>query len=285
MNRPILFHLKNILVILSGSFLYSLGINYFAIANHLAEGGFTGISILLHYLFGWSTGLVLLILNIPLFLIGFRILGQRTFFYTIIGVGAVTLFLDLTKSWQHPMPDHLLAGLFTGVLIGIGLGIIFRIGGTTGGADIIARILNQYLGISIGQFLFLFDLCILAATAFIVGLNTAMYTLVAVYVSAKIVDFVVEGINLSKAVTIISEQANQIAHSITTKMMRGVTIMHGKGAFTGNKKNILYVVIAPNELPRLKQLVLKSDPHAFIVVHDARDVLGEGFSYENQNEA
>ncbi|SHE35847.1 Uncharacterized membrane-anchored protein YitT, contains DUF161 and DUF2179 domains [Seinonella peptonophila] len=282
MKKSWFTHLKSLILIILGSFLFSIGVNSFAIANHLAEGGFAGISILLHYLYGWSPGTIMFIINIPLFIIGYKILGKQTFIYSLVGLGSVTLFLNITANWKYPMDDLLLAALFTGIFVGLGLGIVIRTGGTTGGVDIIARILHKYFGISIGQIMFLFDLCVLLVSIFVIGLTTTMYTLITVFVGAKIIDFVIEGLNRSKAVTIISERASNISTEITKRMGRGVTIMHGRGAYTGNAKEILYIVIAAYELPKLKELVLINDPHAFIVVHDARDVLGEGFTYEKE---
>lgn len=273
-------HVKNISIILIGSFIFSIGINTFALANQLAEGGFTGIALLLHYLFGWSTGIVLYILNIPLFFIGYKVFGKQTMLYTIVGITAVSIFLELTNSWQKPLEDLLLAALYTGVLVGIGLGMIFRVGGTTGGVDIIARLFQKYLGVSIGQVMLTFDFLLIAVLIFIIGLDTAMYTLVAVFISSRTIDFVVEGMKASKAVTIISNESNTIAHTITKRLSRGVTIYHGTGAYTGKPKNVLYVVLAPNQLPRLKQIVLEQDVYAFVVVHDAREVVGEGFTYK-----
>lgn len=273
-------HLRNILMISLGAFIFSIGINTFAIANHLAEGGFTGIAILLHYLFGWSTGWVLYILNLPLLIIGYKVFGKQTLIYTIIGITAVTIFLELTKSWQYVSKDLLLAALFTGLFVGIGLGLIFRVGGTTGGVDIIARLGQKYFGMSIGQVMLSFDIIVISVSIFIIGLDTAMYTLVAVFIGSQTVDYVVEGLKASKAVTIISNSAPQLAEEITKKLSRGVTIYQGKGAYTGNPRQVLYVVVIPSQLPRLKQIVLHVDNRAFVVVHDAREVVGEGFTYQ-----
>ncbi|MBA4494481.1 YitT family protein [Paenactinomyces guangxiensis] len=280
MKKNIYIHTKNIIIIFLGAFIFAFGINYFAIPNQLAEGGFTGITLLLYYLFKWSPGIVLFILNIPLLFVGYKVFGKRTFIYTIIGIAAVSLMLEVTKGWGGPQNDRLLAALYTGVLVGIGLGLIFRVGGTTGGVDIIARLVNKYFDWSIGRTMFLFDLGIILSSVFIITVNKAMYTLVAVFISARVVDFVVEGINASKAATIISGAANELAKTITEKMDRGVTLLKGKGGYTGQEREILYVVLAPNEMPKLKHIVNQLDPHAFVVVHDARDVLGAGFSYE-----
>lgn len=273
-------HLPDICMILIGAFIFSIGINTFAIANHLAEGGFTGIAILIHYVLGWSPGLTILGLNIPLFFIGYRVLGRKTMIYTIIGILATTIFLEITKDWQRPLQDLLLAALFTGLLVGIGLGLIFRAGGTTGGVDIIARLCQKYFGLSIGQVMLFIDFFVITASIFIIGLNIMMYTLVAVFVGSRVVDFVVEGLKISKSVTIISDAADKIANMITTQLERGVTIYTGKGAYTGDPKQILYVVVSPRQVPKLKQIISKCDAKAFVVVHDVREVVGEGFTFK-----
>lgn len=273
-------HIRNILIIIIGSFIFSLGVTYFAIPNSLGEGGFTGVSILLYYYFHWSPSVVIWIINIPLLIIGFREFGKRTFIYTLVGLTAVSIFLEVTKTWGTKLDDLLLVALYTGVLVGVGLGMIFRVGGTTGGVDIIARLTNKYFGWSFGRTFFLIDVGVITASVFVIGLNMAMYTMVAVFVGARIIDFVVEGLNASKAVTIISNAPGHLAEIVTSKMNRGVTMLEGKGAYTGKKKEVLYVVVAPTELPKLKQVVKEKDPKAFIVVHDARDVMGKGFTFE-----
>ncbi|RAL21082.1 YitT family protein [Thermoflavimicrobium daqui] len=280
MKNKLYLHIKNIIIILIGAFIFSIGINYFAIPSKLAEGGFTGIAMLLHYKLGWDTGILVFLLNLPLFFVGYKVFGKQTLIYTIIGTTAVSVFLGLTQNLGKPVTDTLLNALYTGVLVGIGLGLIFRVGGTTGGVDIIARLVNKYFGWSIGRTMFLFDFAVICSSIFVINLNMAMYTLVSVFVGARVVDFVVEGLNASKATTIISNHAQSVADQITEKMERGVTILKGQGAFTGSEKDVLYVVVAPNELPKLKQIVHDLDPDAFIVVHDARDVHGEGFTFE-----
>jgi uncharacterized membrane-anchored protein YitT (DUF2179 family) len=281
------FHGKNIAIIFLGALIFAVGINYFAIPSHLAEGGLTGIGLLLHYWLGWDVGTVIWLLNIPLLIIGWREFGRQTFVYTIVGINAVTLMLKLTDGlryeWDGPVKDILLCALYTGVLVGIGLGLIFRVGGTTGGVDIIARLGNKLFGWSIGRTMFLFDFAVIGSSVFLIGLNMAMYTLVAVFIGSRVVDFVVEGLNASKAATIITNTPHELARTITRKMDRGVTILKGRGGYTGQEKEVLYVVVAPNELPKLKQIINKLDPYAFVVVHDTRDVMGEGFTYDKTN--
>lgn len=282
--KQIYLHTRNILTILVGAFIAAIGINYFAIPNQLAEGGLTGIALLLNYSFGLPPGWIILVLNIPLFIIGYKVFGKQTLFYTLIGTTALSFFIEWTSNVGAPREDVLLAALYTGVLVGIGLGLIFRVGGTTGGVDIIARLMHKYFGWSMGKTMFVFDFFVILVSTKIIGLDKAMYTLVVVFVGARVIDFVVEGLNASKAATIISNAAVLLADEITKKMGRGVTFLQGKGAYTGAEKNVVYIVLAPNEIPKLKQIVHDADPYAFMVIHDVRDVYGEGFSYEDPNE-
>ncbi|WP_240511809.1 YitT family protein [Paludifilum halophilum] len=274
-------HYKNILVIIFGSFIFALGVNYFAIPNELSEGGFTGITLILFYLFGFSPGWVNLILNLPLFFVGYKVFGTRTLVYTIIGITFISIFLGITETWGEPIPgDPLLAALYTGVLVGVGLGMIFRVGGTSGGSAIIARLGNKYLEWSIGRAMLLFDLLVVGGSAFIIGRENAMYTLVSIFIGARVIDFVIEGLDARKAVTIISGSAVSLSDQITNDMHRGVTLLKGRGGYTGTDKEVIYIIINRQELPRMKQLVNEIDPYAFVVVHDVRDVLGEGFTFE-----
>jgi len=270
-------HFKNIFFITVGAYIFSFGLNYFTIANQLSEGGFTGIALLLNYIFEWSPSIIILVLNIPLFILGWYYLGRSSMIYTIIGTLLVSLFIWLTKGFQRPIPDLLLVSLYAGVTLGIGLGIIFRFGGTTGGVDIIARLANKHLGWSMGKTMFLFDAFVITCSALFIGLEKAMYTLVAVFVAARVIDFVQEGAYAAKAATIISDHAPEIATKIMSDMGRGATLLKGKGGYTGSDKEVLYCVISRNELTRLKQIVYSVDHKSFIVVSNVHDVLGEGF--------
>jgi uncharacterized membrane-anchored protein YitT (DUF2179 family) len=273
-------HVKNLLFIFFGGFLYSIGINTFALANTLAEGGFTGIALILYYFFEWSPGVVIFLLNIPLLIIGYKIFGRRTFWYTVYGILSVSICLELTKTWQKHTDDVLLAALFTGILVGIGAGIILRAGGTSGGVDIIARLMDKYFGWNLGRTFLIVDASIIIISIYLIGLDRAMYTFVAVFIGSRAIDLVVEGGKTAKAVFIISHSPQALADLITEKMTRGVTKLHGTGGYTGHAKEVLYIVVSLREMPKLKALVHSIDPHAFVVVNDAREVHGEGFSFE-----
>lgn len=276
--------IKNILFILTGAAIYAFGLVHFNMENNLAEGGFTGITLLLYNLFGIDPSYTNLLLNIPVFFIGWKLLGQAAFRYTIIGTSSLSLFLWIFQRFQLKIPLHhdlLLAALFAGVFIGIGLGIIFRFGGTTGGVDIIARLVHKYTHISMGKTMFTFDaVVIIASLLTYLNYREAMYTLVAVFVSARVVDFMQEGAYTARGVFIISEKHEEIGHKILQEMDRGVTVLKGHGFFTKKKRDVLYCVVAKNEIVRLRSMITSVDPHAFVSVMEVHEVLGEGFTLD-----
>ncbi|WP_404442440.1 YitT family protein [Sutcliffiella horikoshii] len=281
--------IKNIIYILIGSAIFAFGLVNFNMQNNLAEGGFTGITLLLYFLFRFDPSYTNLLLNIPIFFIGWKLLGRNTFFYTLIGTFSLSLFLWIFQRVPlmfPPLEDDLtLAALFAGVFIGIGLGIIFRYGGTTGGVDIIARLAHKYIGWSMGKAMFMFDAVVIVLSLIMyLTYQEAMYTLVAVFVAARVIDFMQEGAYAAKGATIISEKNEEIASKVHAEMDRGVTILRGQGSFSKVERNVLYCVVAKNELVKLKNVIISVDPHAFVAVSDVHDVLGEGFTLdENKN--
>ncbi|MBS2770280.1 YitT family protein [Anoxybacillus rupiensis] len=279
--------IKNVLFILLGAAIFAFGLVHFNMQNNLAEGGVTGITLLLYFLFGIDPSLTNLLLNIPLFFIGWKLLGRHSFFYTMIGTVSLSLFLWIFQHYAIKMPlkhDLTLAALFAGVFVGIGLGIIFRYGGTTGGVDIIARLLYKYRGISMGKTMFAFDAVVITLSLLYLSYREAMYTLVAVFIGARVIDFMQEGGYAAKGATIISERSEEIATKILTEMERGVTVLKGRGSYTKRERDVLYCVVAKNELPRLKNVIISVDPHAFVAVTDVHDVLGEGFTLDENKQ-
>ncbi|HEO8422607.1 YitT family protein [Niallia sp. FSL W8-0635] len=278
--------IKNVLFILLGSAIFSFGIVHFNMQNNLAEGGFTGITLLLYALWNWDPSITNLLLNIPLFLIGWKLLGKNVFIYTIIGTVAVSIFL-----WFFQLPriqldiplteDLTLAALFAGTFIGVGLGIIFRYGGTTGGVDIIARLGFKYYGWSMGKTMFVFDFCVIALSLLTyLSYREAMYTLVAVFVGTRVIDFLQEGAYAARGAMIISDLNTEIANKIMSEMDRGVTVLKGHGSFTKQDREVLYCVVAKTEIVRLKSIITSIDPHAFVSVSVVHDVMGEGFTLD-----
>jgi uncharacterized membrane-anchored protein YitT (DUF2179 family) len=276
--------IKNIFFILFGACIFSFGLVHFNMQNNLSEGGFTGITLLLFFLFNWDPSYVNLILNIPLFFIGWKLLGKNVFLYTLIGTVGVSAFLWIFQRYQINMPlndDMTLAALFAGGSIGIGLGIIFRFGGTTGGVDIIARLVYKYFGWSMGKTMFLFDACVITISLiFYLTYREAMYTLVAVFIASRVIDFMQEGAYSARGAMIVSERNEEIADKIMQEMERGVTVLKGYGSFTKQEKEVLYCVVAKNEIVRLKGVIISVDPNAFVTVSIVHDVLGEGFTLD-----
>lgn len=276
---------KNIFFILLGSAIFSFGLVHFNMENKLAEGGFTGITLLLYFLFKWDPSYTNLLLNIPIFIIGWKFLGRTSFIYTLIGTVSLSVFLWVFQRFSFveiPLKDDLaLAALFAGVFIGVGLGIIFKYGGTTGGVDIIARIAQKYIGWSMGKTMFMFDAIVITLSIiFYLPYREAMYTLVAVFVGAKVIDFIQEGAYSARGAMIISEQNEKIANKIMEEMERGVTVLRGYGSFTKQDREVLYCVVGRNEIGRLKGVITSVDPHAFVSVSEVHDVLGEGFTLD-----
>ncbi|HLU22655.1 MAG TPA: YitT family protein [Bacillaceae bacterium] len=277
--------IKNVIFILLGAAIFSFGIVHFNMQNNLAEGGFTGITLLLYFLFNLDPSISNLVLNIPLFLIGWKLLGSKSFIYTMIGTVSVSIFLFIFQRFQFDIPlegDLFLAALFAGIFIGIGLGITFRYGGTTGGVDIIARLLLKYKGYSMGRTMFIFDAIVITVSLITyLSYKEAMYTLVAVFLGARVIDFMQEGAYAARGVMIISEEKHEeIASEILKQMDRGVTVLRGYGSFTKKEKEVLYCVVARNEIVHLKKLINAIDPHAFVSVTVVHDVLGEGFTLD-----
>lgn len=233
---------------------------------------------MLYYKLHILTGVTFFIANIPVLFIGWRLFGRKFILKTLVGVLAVSVFTVLTAHFGQPVHDRLLAALYGGVICGGGLGLIFRSGGTTGGVDILARIARRYWRISMGRLLFSSDVVVIALVAIVLGKETAMYSLVALFVASRVIDYVIEGVSSSHAAMIISDAAAMIAEQIHSEMGRGTTFLEGQGGFTGEAKKVIYCVISRDEIVRVQQIVHLHDEHAFVVINEVHDVLGEGFS-------
>jgi len=269
---------KSIIFILTGSFIFAFGISCFAIPNELAEGGVAGITIITYYLFEWSPSITNLSINGFLMLIGYKFLDKLTLVYTLLCITFTSVFLHVMEEYGVPLEDTLLASIFAGFFIGLGLGLIFRGGGTSGGSAVIARLANQYLGWNISKTMLFIDLLVVGSAYFIIGGEKTMYTIISLYIGAKVVDYIIEGLNPRKAITIISKDSTEVAEQVNEKMKRGVTVFSAHGSYTKESKDVLYIIINKQELVELKQIIHKVDKQAFVVVHDVRDVFGVGFT-------
>ncbi|MNJ36877.1 hypothetical protein D3C77_316820 [compost metagenome] len=218
-----------------------------------------------------------LILNGILLIVGYKFLDKKTMLYTIIAVVLNSIFLHLTAGWSSDSNELWINTIFGGIFAGAGIGLIVRVGGTTAGSVILARITNKYLDWNISYGLLFFDLIVACSSVFIIGAKGLMSTIVLLFTATKVMDFIIEGLNPKKAVTIISAKQDQIARHVVDKMDRGVTVLSGYGYYTKDTKEILYIIICKKEVPTLKEIVRAEDMNAFITIQDVRDVFGEGF--------
>lgn len=267
----------DMIMLLIGAFIFALAVNLFVIPNDFGEGGVTGISIILFYVLKWSPALVGMVINGILLIVGYKLLDKKTTVYTIIVVAFHSLFLHLTENWSIASDEPVINAIFAGLFAGVGIGLIVRVGGTTAGTVILARLANKYWDWNISYALLFFDLIVAGLSVFVIGIEKVMFTVVILYIGTKAMEFIIEGLNPKKAVTIISTHHDRIAIRVTEIMDRGVTVLRGYGYYTGQTKDVLYIVISKQEVSMLKKIVRAEDKNAFVTIHDVRDVFGEGF--------
>jgi uncharacterized membrane-anchored protein YitT (DUF2179 family) len=281
--------LRNLIPVTLGTAIYAFGLHYFVISNQLMEGGLTGIALLFYYAAQIPPSVTTLLLNIPLFLIGWRALGKQSMLFTLWGTLSLSFFLWVMEwiirhNWMIPFTathDYLLAALYAGVTLGTGLGIVFRFGATTGGSDIIAQLGNRWRGWSIGQIILIFDALVILVSLFYISQEKVLYTLVSIFISTRMIDYITQGAYAAKAFTIITEQAATLTQAITEEMQRGVTIFPARGAYSQKMKDVIYCVVSRSEVHRLKLIIHNRDPKAFIIISEVNEVLGEGFRIEH----
>lgn len=262
-----------------GVVLTALGLILFLVPNKIAAGGVSGVATILHYVIGSPVGLTMLALNVPLFAMGIYRLGLTFGFRSLYGTISLSLVVDFMDPFLPvPTQDPLLASLYGGVLVGLGLGLVFRFRGTTGGTDLAAAILRTYTGVNIGQLLFLVDATVVLAAGFVFhSWELALYALITIFITAWVIDLVQEGISYAKAFFIISDRVDVIAGRVLRELGRGATALKGRGMYTGTDREVLLTVVNRAEVSRLKEMVYETDPGAFVILADVREVLGEGF--------
>jgi len=268
----------NLILITFGGIILSIGIKSVAIPNGFISGGFSGLSLLIFYIFkGLSPGTWYFVLNIPLFIAGWLILSRRFFFYSLFGVVVVTLAIDLIP-FVIPIKDRFLAALAGGTLIGAGAGIYLHSFGSVGGSDIIAIILNQKFNIRIGKFFFYFNLVLFSLSLGFLNLDLILYSLVLTFIVSQVMDYFLSMFNQRKLVLIISDKSDAIAQRIIKKLQRGVTFLYGRGGYTGKPKKVMLTVVNNYQLKRLEEAVFGIDSDAFFITESTFNVIGKGFS-------
>lgn len=278
MNKKILKYLKEYAVMTIGCLLYAVSLNYFFVSNKLAEGGAAGICLILYYLFKFPISITYLVINIPLLAIGWKYLGREFLLKTLYGTFCLSGCIALTSNLHGPSDDILLSAIYGGLTLGAGLGMIFLVNGSTGGTDIVAMLIKKYFGFPVGRTMLMMDTTILTIATFIFGLRVIMYTLIAVVIVSKTIDFFQEGLKKSKGITIVSYKYEEIKDEIMAKTGRGTTLIRAEGGYSRNYLPLVYCVVSKFELNKIKNIVSNIDPHAFVTVTDVSEVLGEGFT-------
>ncbi len=287
--------IKVYFLITFGAAITALAINIFLVPYKIAPGGLSGLATVIFYLSGgrFPVGTVMLIINIPLFIMGYKFIGRHFFIRTLYGTIMLSVIIDLTESYSAVLakkilvngvgtsaPDILLYSIIGGFVSGIGLGIVLKMEATTGGTELAAKLLNKPIkNLTIGQILLGIDALIIVFA--IIAFNSVLiglYSLVSLFITTKVIDAMVEGVDYARAVLIISEQQEEIAKKVITEMDRGVTELKGRGVYSGKDKNVLLCVLSRNEIQHLKEIVHALDSDAFMILADVREVLGEGFN-------
>ncbi|UXS75275.1 YitT family protein [Staphylococcus chromogenes] len=273
--------IRDIILVIIGSFIFAAGVNAFVISGDLGEGGVTGLAIILYYAFHISPAWTNFIVNAMLIAVGYKFLSKRSMYLTILATVLISIFLSLTEPWHVQTDNILVNAIFGGSAVGLGIGIIILAGGTTAGTTILAGIANKYLDVSTPYALLFFDVIVVLISLTVIPLDRVLVTLISLYIGTKVIDFVIEGLNPKKAVTIISKEPDRVAKMIDEDIGRGVTILNGRGYFSKQETDVLYAVISKTQLSRTKRLIRQIDKNAFVVVHDVRDVYGNGFLVED----
>ena len=264
--------------ILLGCLIGAAAYPTFLVPNRIAPGGITGVATIITPLLGLPVGTVSLVLNVPLFILGYRSMGRVFAFRSLVATLLFSLFIDLLPL-RVVSEDPLLGTLFGGVVLGIGLGLILRGGATTGGTDMIARMVHRrFPFITVGFFLFALDFLVVIAAAFLVGSTEALYALINIYLTSKVIDTVMEGFSGNKACFIMTPHWEQVTQRIMNEVGRGVTHLLARGAYTGNEQPVVLCVTSRQEVTTVKQIVREEDEKAFMFISDAHEALGEGFS-------
>lgn len=283
MEKSKLSIVKDLFLITFGCGLFGFSLVNINMANSLAEGGFTGISLILNSWFDINPAYSTLFLNIPMILIGWKLMGNQSLFYTLYGTFMLSfsLWIWQKKPVSIPIGDDLfIAALLAGLAGGAGSGLIYRAGGTTGGSDIIAQIAERKFGIALGKTLLAFDVVVLVLSLTYLDLQHMMYTLLSSFVFAQMIDFIQQGSYSGNGMLIISNKSDEIAENILAELDRGVTYIKAQGAYSKQEKNILYCVMGPHEIVAAKNIINQADPNAFISILSVHEILGEGFSYK-----
>lgn len=269
--------IKKYVSLIIGSLIYSAGLEIFLVPNNIIDGGVVGISIMASYLTGIPFGVYMVILNLPFLYLGYKQIGKTFAISTIVSIIALSIFSEFLEPVPRITEDYFLAAIFGGIIAGAGVGLVIRQGGSLDGTEITAIILDRKTSFSVGEVVMFFNLFILGAAGFVFGWDKAMYSLVAYFIISKMIDVVIKGLDESYAVMIVSDEYEEIADALMHRLGRGVTYLHGQGAYTGDDKQVLYCVVTRLEVVKLKEIALEKDESAFVTINPVHDIVGGRF--------
>ncbi len=264
-------------MIIIGAAMMSVALEIFLVPNQLIDGGITGISIMLSDIFDIPLGILLTLLNVPFLIIGYKQIGKTFALSTLMAVVLMSIGTQLLHPVKPLTVEPLLAAVFGGVILGVGVGLVVRYGGSLDGTEIVAILVSKRLPFSVGEVVMFFNFFILSGAGFVFGWNNAMFSLIAYYIAFKMIDVTLEGLDQSKSVWIISDKFRDIGEALTERLGRGVTYLEGEGGFTGEDKKVIFVVITRLEEAKLKAIVEDWDPDAFVAIGNIHDVKGGRF--------
>lgn len=260
-----------------GSIITAVGLEIFLVPNNIIDGGVVGISIMASSITGWPLGVFLVVLNIPFLYLGYKQIGKTFAISTTFAI----ISLSYWTTYFHPVSeithDLFLAAIFGGIVTGLGVGIIIRNGGSLDGTEIVAIIMDKRSGFSVGEIVMFINLFILSSAGLLFGWDRAMYSLVAFFIIAKVIDVVIKGLDESNGVMIVTDNPHEIAEALMARLGRGVTILHGEGGYTGDPKRVLYCVVTRLEVDKLKAIVLEKDESCFVTINQVHDIIGGRF--------
>jgi len=266
--------LKKYLFIFVGAVLTAAGLEIFLVPNQIIDGGVIGVSILFSHLTGVPLAVLVVALNLPFLYIGYNQIGKSFAIATLFAVCSLAVGVAYFRPVPEVTHDLFLAAVFGGIIIGVGVGLIIRNGGSLDGTEAIAIILDKKTGFSVGEVVMFINLFILSCAGFVFSWDKAMYSLVAYFVAFKIIDVTIEGLDESKGVMIVSERPDEIAEALMARLGRGVTVLYGEGGYTGEPKKVLYSVVTRLEIAKLKAIIYEKDEGAFVTIHEVHDVIG-----------
>ncbi len=257
-----------------GSILTAVGLEIFLVPNNIIDGGIIGVSIILSYLLNIQLSVFIVVLNLPFLIFGYKHIGKTFVVCSLFAIVSLAFWVSIF----HPIPvltdDTLLASVFGGIILGLGVGIIIRFSGSLDGTEMVAIVISKKTSFSVGQIVMFFNVFILSSAGLVFGWDRAMYSLIAYFIAFKVIDITVEGINEEKAAVIISDNYEEISDAILSRLGRGVTLIEGRGGFSKREKTIIYSVTTRLEIAKLKSIVYEKDPKAFLVMSDVFDIMG-----------